>query len=76
MNNPIVVFLHCEKCMQEQTYAGLAVGFTAQGQMQIWCEVHNRAVGPRHELKQPPDMSKIVCGGCKLPMDKHGGGHG
>ena len=48
----IEMFFHCSKCMKElpegmspSMYQSLSVGFTANYDIQVWCNRHNAEVG-------------------------------
>ena len=53
LNTPdISMYVHCKKCIAESkvkevspsSYSHLAVGFTKEGSLQVWCEKHHEEV--------------------------------
>ena len=53
LNSPsIEMYIHCKKCVAESkakevspsNYSHLAIGFTKDGALQVWCEKHHEQV--------------------------------
>lgn len=41
--NDIYAFFHCSKCIDEDEYPNIGVGWTTLG-LQVWCEHHNKNI--------------------------------
>lgn len=41
VENSIVSYFHCRRCMVSTVPPKIAVGITVDGDIQIWCENHN-----------------------------------
>ena len=61
----IVSYFHCKRCLTERKRPDLAVGYTNDGRLQVWCEEHDAALGT-FELKYPP-FEPMRCAHCENP---------
>lgn len=71
----IVALFHCHRCIDEHMPPGLSVGFTADGRVQVWCNVHDMPVGPALELVEPPVLTHLFCQGCGKRFAQRGHHH-
>lgn len=61
----IAIYLSCIWCAREGIESRIEVGFTTEGNLQLWCLVHDAAIGPVLELKFPPLVAHLTCSNCR-----------
>lgn len=61
----IAIYLKCTWCQREGIEPRIDIGFTSDGNLQLWCAVHDAAIGPPFELKFPPLVAHLTCHVCR-----------
>ena len=61
----IAIYLKCVWCQRDGIEPRIEVGFTTDGNLQLWCIIHDAAIGPPFELKFPPLVAHLTCQNCR-----------
>ena len=61
----IAIYLKCVWCHRQGIEPRIEAGFTADGNLQLWCIVHDSAIGPPFELKFRPLVAHLTCHDCR-----------
>jgi hypothetical protein len=61
----IAVYLKCIWCERDGIEPRMEIGFTSDGNLQLWCAIHDCAIGPPFELKFPPLVGHLTCAVCR-----------
>lgn len=60
----IAVYLQCVWCKRDGVGTRIEVGFNTEGNLQLWCLIHDCAIGPAFELRYPPLVAHLTCREC------------
>jgi hypothetical protein len=66
----IVIYLKCVWCKRDGIEPRVDIGFTSDGNLQLWCVVHDAAIGPPFELRFPPLVASLTCETCHDTANK------
>lgn len=61
----IAMYLKCIWCQRDGIEPRIEAGFTTDGNLQLWCAVHDAAIGPPMELRFPPLVAHLTCSECR-----------
>lgn len=61
----IAIYIKCVWCHRDGIEPRIEVGFTTEGNLQLWCGIHDSAIGPVLELKFPPLVAHLTCHECR-----------